>query len=104
MTRYRISQGGEPVAIVNGLDLVRGIARGQPPGYYSVDELPVNPPVAAGHAAVRRWVIRHRDGREPGTQSGRKIEQSHRFCTSDQEAGGESAWQLEDDIMSMTPG
>ena len=30
MTRYRISQGGEPVAIVSSLDLVRGIARPAP--------------------------------------------------------------------------
>ena len=75
MTRYRISQGGEPVAIVTSLDLLRGIARGQPPGYYSVDELQVGPPVAAGQAAVRRRAIRHRDGRKPGTRSGRKIEQ-----------------------------
>ena len=48
MTRFRISQGGEPVAIVTSLELVWGIARGQPPGYYSVDELQVGPPVAAG--------------------------------------------------------
>ena len=75
MTRYRISQGGEPVAIVTSLDLARGIARGQPPGYYSVDELPVDPTVAAGPAAVRRRAIRRRDGRKPGTRSGRKIEQ-----------------------------
>jgi hypothetical protein len=74
MTRYRISQGGEPVAIVTSLDLVRGIARGQPPGYYSVDELPVDPPVAASQASVRRRTIRHSGGRKPGTQSGRKIE------------------------------
>jgi len=75
MTRYRISQGGEPVAIVTSLDLARGIARGQPPGYYSVDELQVAPPVAAGQAAVRRRAIRHRDDRKPVTPSGRKIEQ-----------------------------
>ena len=75
MTRYRISQGGEPVAIVTSLDLARGIARGQPKGYYSVDELPVAPPVAAGHAAVRRRTIRHCDGRKPGPRSGRQIEQ-----------------------------
>jgi hypothetical protein len=75
MTRYRISQGSEPVAIVTGLDLARGIARGQPPGYYSVDELQVDLPVAAGQAAGRRRAIRHCDGRNPGTQSGRKIEQ-----------------------------
>ena len=75
MTRYRISRGGEPVAIVASLDLARGIARRQPPGYYSVDELPVDPTVAAGQAAVRRRAIRHRDGRKPGTRSGRKIEQ-----------------------------
>ena len=74
MTRYRISQGGEPVAIVTSLDLARGIARGQPPGYYSVDELQVDLPVAAGQA-VRRRAIRHCDGRKPGIQSGRKIEQ-----------------------------
>jgi hypothetical protein len=75
MTRYRISQGGEPVAIVTSLDLARGIARGRHPGYYSVDELQADPPVAAGHAAVRRRAIRHRDGRKSGTRSGRKIEQ-----------------------------
>ena len=75
MTRYRISQGGEPVAIVTSLDLARGIARGQPSGHYSVDELQVGPPVAAGQAAVRRQAIRHCDDRKPGTQSGRKIEQ-----------------------------
>ena len=75
MTRYRISQGGEPVAIVTSLDLARALARGQPPGYYSVDELQVNPPVAAGQAAVRRRAIRHCDGRTPGIQSGPKIEQ-----------------------------
>ena len=75
MTRYRISQGGQPVAIVTSLDLARGIARGQPLGYYSVDELQVGPPVAAGQAAVRRRAIRHRDGRKPVTPSGRKIEQ-----------------------------
>ena len=74
MTRYRISQGGEPVAIVTSLDLTRGIARGQPPGYYSVDELQVDLPVASGQA-VRRRAIRHCDGRNPGIQSGRKIEQ-----------------------------
>ena len=74
MTRYRISRGGEPVAIVTGLDLARGIARGQPPGYYSVDELQVDLPVAAGQADRRR-AIRHREGRKPGIQSGRKIEQ-----------------------------
>jgi hypothetical protein len=74
MTRYRISRGGEPVAIVTSLDLARVIARGQPPGYYSVDELQVDPTVAAGQAAVRRRAIRHRDGRKPGTRSGRKIE------------------------------
>ena len=75
MTRYRISQGGEPVAIVTSLDLARGIARGQPPGYYSVDELQVGPPVAAGQAAVRRRAIRHCDGRKPVTPSSPKIEQ-----------------------------
>jgi hypothetical protein len=75
MTRYRISQGGEPVAIVTSLDLARGIARGQPPGYYSVDELQVDPTVAAGQAAVQRRAIRHRNGRKPGTRTGRKIEQ-----------------------------
>jgi hypothetical protein len=75
MTRYRISEGGEPFAIVTSLDLARGIARGQPRGYFSVDELQVDPPVAAGPAAVRRRAIRHCDGREPGTQSARKIEQ-----------------------------
>ena len=75
MTRYRISQGGEPVAIVTSLDLARGIARGQPPGYYSVDELQEDPPVAAGQAAVRRRAIRPRAGRRPGIRSGRKIEQ-----------------------------
>jgi hypothetical protein len=75
MTRYRISQDGEPVAIVSSLDLARGIVRGQPPGYYSVDELPVDPPVAAGRAAVRRRVIRHCGSLKPGTRSGRKIEQ-----------------------------
>jgi hypothetical protein len=75
MTRYRISRGGEPVAIVTSLDLARGIARGQPPGYYSVDELQVDPTAAAGQAAVRRRAIRHRDGRKPGTRSARKIEQ-----------------------------
>jgi hypothetical protein len=74
MTVYRISQGGEPVAIVSSLDLARGIARGQPRGYYSVDELQVDPPVAAGQAAVRRGAIRHCDGRTRGTQLGRKIE------------------------------
>ena len=79
MTRYRISQDGEPVAIVTSLDLARGIARGQPAGYYSVDELQVDPPVAAGRVAVRRQAIRHRDGRRPGIQSGRKIRQSHRL-------------------------
>jgi hypothetical protein len=75
MTRYRISQGGEPVAIVTSLNLAWGIARGQPPGYYSVDQIQVNPPVAAGRAAVRRRAIRHRDGRKPGPRSGRMIEQ-----------------------------
>ena len=72
MSRYRISRGGEPVAIVTSLDLARGITRGQPPGYYSVDELQVGPPVAAGNAAVRRRAIRHGNGRKPGTQSGGK--------------------------------
>ena len=75
MTRYRISQGGEPVAVVTSLELARALARGEPPGYYSVDELQANPPVAAGQAAVRRRAIRHRDGRKPVTPSGRKIEQ-----------------------------
>jgi hypothetical protein len=75
MTRYRVSQGGEPVAIVTSLDLARGIVRGQPPGSYSVDELQVDPPVAAGQAAVRRRAIRDCDGRQPGIPSGRKIEQ-----------------------------
>ena len=75
MTRYRISQGGEPVAIVTSLDLARGIARGQPPGYYSVDELPVDPTVAAGQATIRRRAIRHRDGGKLSIRSGRKIEQ-----------------------------
>lgn len=74
MTRYRISRGGEPVAIVTSLDLARGIARGQPPGYYSVDELQVDPTGAAGQAAVRRRAIRHRDGRKPGPRSGRESE------------------------------
>jgi hypothetical protein len=60
MTRYLISQGGEPVAIVTNLNLARGITRGQPPGYYSVDELEVGPPVAAGQAAVRRRAMRLR--------------------------------------------
>jgi hypothetical protein len=75
MTRFRISQEGELVAIVTSLDLAWGIARGQPPGYYSVDELQVGPPEAAGQAASRRQAIRHRDGRKRGTRSGRKIEQ-----------------------------
>jgi hypothetical protein len=75
MTRYRISEGGQPVAIVSSLDLARGIARGQPPGYYSVDELEVGLPVAAGQAAVRRPAIRRCDSRKPSAQSGRKIEQ-----------------------------
>jgi hypothetical protein len=75
MTRYRISQGGEPVAIVTSLDLAQGIARGQARGYFSVDELQVDPLVAAGEAAVRRRAIRHRTGRKPGTQSDRNIEQ-----------------------------
>jgi hypothetical protein len=74
MTRYRISQSGEPVAIVTSLELARGIARGRPRGYYSVDKLQVGPPGAAGQAAVRRRAISHSDGRKPGTQSGRKIE------------------------------
>jgi hypothetical protein len=75
MTRYRISRGGEPVAIVTSLDLARGIARGQPPGYYSVDELQLDSTVTTGQAAVPRRAIRHRDGRRPGTRSGREIEQ-----------------------------
>jgi hypothetical protein len=38
-TLPRISQGGEPVAIVSSLVLARGIVRGQPPGDYSVDPI-----------------------------------------------------------------
>jgi hypothetical protein len=75
MTRYRITQGGEPVAIVTSLDLARRIARGQPPGYYTVDELEVGLPVATGQAAVRTRAIRHCDGRKSGTRSDRTIEQ-----------------------------
>jgi hypothetical protein len=74
MTRYRISRGGEPVAIVTSLALARGIARGQPSGYYSVDEFQVGATVATGQAAVRRRAIRHRDDHRPGTRSGRAIE------------------------------
>jgi hypothetical protein len=73
MTRYRISQGGEPVAIVASLDLAQGLARGQPTGYYLVDELPVDPPVAAGRPAARQRPIGPSGGGEHGTLSGRKI-------------------------------
>ena len=75
MTCYRISHGNESIAIVTSLGMARAITRGQSPGYYRVCELQVNPPVAVGQAAVRRRAIRHCDGRKPGIQSGRKIEQ-----------------------------
>jgi hypothetical protein len=74
MTRYRISEGGELVAIVTSLGLARAIARGQPPGHYSVEELQMDSPVAAGRASVRRRAIRHSHGRKPGPPSGREIE------------------------------
>ena len=89
MTRYRISQDGEPVAIVASLDLARGLARGQPPGHYAVDELQGGS-TRRDRAAARRRAIRHLDGRKPSTQSDRKIGPSHRPRPLPEEAGGES--------------
>jgi hypothetical protein len=73
MTYYKISQCDMPVAIVSSLDLAREIARCQPPGYYRIDELEVDPPHTAGRRAVRKRTIRSARARKPGTSSGRKV-------------------------------
>ena len=46
MTCYRISHGGEPVALVASLGLARKIACCQPPGYYRLDRVRVGRPIA----------------------------------------------------------
>ena len=104
MTRYRISQGGEPVAIVTSLDLARGIARGQPPGYYSVDELQVGPPVAAGQAAVRRRASAIATVANPAPNRVGRSSSSSASVPLMGEAGGESVWRLGDNIILIAPG
>ena len=76
MTCYQISQDGESIAIVTNLGLARAIARCQPPGYYRVEEIQVDPPIEERQPPAWRQRIRHSRGRlgcELGARSGRKI-------------------------------
>jgi hypothetical protein len=76
MRCYQIDQDGESIAIVTNLSLARAIARCQPPGYYRVFEIQVDPPIVIRQPPGRRQGIRHSGGRrgcKPGARSGRKI-------------------------------
>ncbi len=72
MTYYRITEGGEPVAFVTTLGLAREITRCQPPGYYQVDEIPVDLPLAECQLPDRRPGNRH-TGRASGAESSRRL-------------------------------
>ena len=76
MTCYRVSHGNESFAIVNSLGMAQAITRCQPPGYYRVDEIQVDPPNLERQSPSRRQGIRPPGGhrwRKPGARSGQRI-------------------------------
>ncbi len=59
MTCYQVSQGGELIALVTTLGLAQAIEHCQPPGYYRVDLIQVEPPIAKRHPLNRKHRIAH---------------------------------------------
>ena len=76
MTCYQVSHGNESFAIVNSLGMARAIARCQPPGYYRVDEIQVDPPNVERQSPGRRQGIRPVGGHrscKTGARPGQRI-------------------------------
>ena len=63
MTGYLVREGGKPVALVASIDLARAIVFCQPPGYYIVDEIQVEPLDSGPGVRAGRRSTRHPNGR-----------------------------------------
>jgi hypothetical protein len=76
MTCYLVRDDGEPFALVASIDLACEIVFSQPPGYYIVYEIQVDPLNFGSRARARRRSKRHADGRHGDharVRSGRTI-------------------------------
>jgi hypothetical protein len=76
MTCYSVREDGEPVALVASIDLACEIVFSQPPGYYIVYEIQVNPLDFGPRARPDRRSTRHADVRHGDgarVRSGRTI-------------------------------
>jgi hypothetical protein len=63
MTCYLVREGGVPVALVASIDFARELVFSQPPGYYIVDTIQVEPLDSGPGVRAGRRSKRYPDGR-----------------------------------------
>jgi hypothetical protein len=70
MTCYLVRERGEPVALVGSIDLACEIVCSEPPGYYALDEIQLDPLDSGPGARAGRGSPCHPDG---GTGDGQRV-------------------------------
>lgn len=78
MTCYQISQGGEPVAVVNSRALAERIIGCQLPGFYQVEEFQVEGPISPWRSQKRRHA-RSSDRVLPGGEKPDRLDAPQRY-------------------------